>query len=117
MVVSTGAQAASIDVTLEDNCASIQGQVHMDNPTDNASVILAPSSRAIQPQLAPLQQDGSFAFNRVSPGDYRLYAVSTAAGLEYGNPEAMRQIDGASVTLAAKEKASVTLNLVTRDAN
>jgi carboxypeptidase family protein len=117
LVVSAGGQPASIDVTLEDNCASIQGQVHMDNPVANASVILAPSSRAIQPQLAALQEDGSFSFNRVSPGDYRLYAVSTADGLEYGNPEAMRQINGTSITLAAKQKASVTLNLVARDGN
>jgi hypothetical protein len=117
LVVSAGSQTAPIDVTLEDNCASIQGQVRMDTPAADASVILAPSSGAIQPQLAMLQQDGSFAFNRLSPGDYRLYAVSTAAGLEYGNAEAMRQIDGASVTLTAKQKASVTLNLVTRDAN
>jgi hypothetical protein len=117
LIVSAGAQPASIDVTLEDNCASIQGQVHMDNPAANASVILAPSSRAIQPQLAALQEDGSFTFNRVSPGDYRLYAVSTADGLEYGNPEAMRQIDGVSITITAKQKASITLNLVARDGN
>jgi hypothetical protein len=89
----------------------------MDTPVANASVILAPSSHAIQPQLTSLQEDGSFSFNRISPGDYRLYAVSTADGLEYGNPEAMRQIDGTSVTLTAKQKASVTLNLVARDAN
>jgi hypothetical protein len=117
LIVSAGAQPAPIDVTLEDNCASVQGQVHMDTPVANASVILAPSSHAIQPQLTALQEDGSFSFNRISPGDYRLYAVSTADGLEYGNPEAMRQIDSTSVTLTAKQKASVTLNLVARDAN
>ncbi|HEY6991578.1 MAG TPA: carboxypeptidase-like regulatory domain-containing protein [Bryobacteraceae bacterium] len=116
LVVSEGGQTPPIDVTLEDNCASIQGQIRMDHPIENASVILAPSSRAILPQVISIQQDGSFAFNRLSPGDYRLYAVSTADGLEYGNPEAMRQIDGVSVTLAAKQKSSVTLNLVTRDA-
>jgi hypothetical protein len=117
LVVATGGQPAPIDVTLEDNCASIQGQVHMDNPAANASVILAPSSHAIQPQSTGLQEDGSFTFNRLSPGDYRLYAVSTADGLEYGNPEAMRQIDGVSVTITAKQKASATLNLVAREAN
>jgi len=116
LVVSAGGQAPAIDVTLEDNCASIQGQVRMDHPIENASVILAPSSRAIPPQVSLVQQDGSFTFPRLSPGDYRLYAVSTADGLEYGNPEAMRQIDGVSVTLAAKQKSSVTLNLVMRDA-
>jgi hypothetical protein len=116
LVVSGGSQA-SIDVTLEDNCAGIQGQVHMDNPVANGSVILVASSRAIQPQLAPLREDGGFTFNRISPGDYKLYAVSTADGLEYGNPEAMRQIDGVSVTISAKQKANVTLNLATRDGN
>lgn len=117
LVISAGAQPAPIDVTLEDNCANIQGQVHMDTPIPNASVILAPSSHAVQPQLIALQEDGSFTLNRVSPGDYKLYAVSTADGLEYGNPEAMRQIDGTSVTISAKQKANVTLNLVTRDVN
>jgi hypothetical protein len=117
LVVSPGGQTPAIDLTLEDNCASIQGQVRMDHPVENASVILAPSSRAILPQVVPIQPDGSFVFNRLSPGDYRLYAVSTADGLEYGNPEAMRQIDGVSVTLAAKQKSSVSLNLVMRDAN
>ena len=67
--------------------------------------------------MPPCKEDGSFTFNRVSPGDYRLYAVSTADGLEYGNPEAMRQIDGVSMTITAKQKASVTLNLVARDGN
>jgi hypothetical protein len=43
LIVSAGAQPAPIDVTLDDNCASIQGQVHMDTPVANASVILAPS--------------------------------------------------------------------------
>jgi hypothetical protein len=89
----------------------------MDNPVANGSVILVASSRAIQPQLAPLREEGGFTFARVSPGDYRLYAVSTADGLEFGNPEAMRQIDGVSVTISAKQKANVTLNLVTRDGN
>jgi Carboxypeptidase regulatory-like domain len=117
LVISAGAQPPPIDVTLEDNCASIQGQVHMDTPVANASVILAPSSHAIQPQLTPLQEDGSFTLNRISPGDYKLYAVSTADGLEYGNPEAMRQIDGTAVTITAKQKANVILNLVARDAN
>jgi hypothetical protein len=117
LVVSPGGQTPAIDLTLEDKCASIQGQVRMDHPVENASVILAPSSRAILPQVVPIQPDGSFVFNRLSPGDYRLYAVSTADGLEYGNPEAMRQIDGVSVTLAAKQKSSVSLNLVMRDAN
>jgi hypothetical protein len=117
LVISAGAQPAPIDVTLEDNCASIQGQVHVDTPVANASVILAPSSHAVQPQLIALQEDGSFTLNRVSPGDYKLYAVSTADGLEYGNPEAMRQIDGTAVTITAKQKANVTLNLVTRDVN
>jgi len=117
LVISAGSQATSIDVTLDDNCASIQGQVRVENAAADASVILVASSRAIRPQLVPLEQDGSFAFNRLSPGDYRLYSVSTTAGLEYGNPEAMRQIDGASITLTARQKANVTLNLVTRDAD
>ncbi|HEY3457417.1 MAG TPA: carboxypeptidase-like regulatory domain-containing protein [Bryobacteraceae bacterium] len=116
LVVSEGGQTSPIDITLEDNCASIQGQVRMDHPVENVFVILTPSSHAILPQTVVLQPDGSFAFNRLSPGDYRLYAVSSVEGLEYGNPEAMRQIDGVSVTLAAKQKSSVTLNLVMRDA-
>ena len=116
LVVSAGGQTPAIDVTTEDNCASIQGQLRIDHPIENASVILAPSSRAIPPQVSLVQQDGSFTFPRLSPGDYRLYAVSTVDGLEYGNPEAMRQIDGVSVTLAGKQKSSVTLNLVMRDA-
>ena len=115
LVISTGAQPGSIDVTLEDNCATIQGQVHMETPVPDASVILVASSRVIWPQTVALQSDGSFTINRLSPGDYRLYAVSTAAGLEYANPDAMRQIEGASITLSAKQKANVTLNLVMRD--
>jgi hypothetical protein len=117
LLIAAGAQPQPIEVKLRDNCGTIQGNVRVDSESPVGTVILLPSSHAMEPQTAAIRNDGSFAFNRLSPGDYRLYAFSNIAGLEYGNPDALREASGEQVSLSPKQTATVNLNLIVREGN
>ncbi len=114
LLVSVGSQPQPITVSLRNDCATLTGTVHSEAQNTKAFVVLQADSAAVEPQLFPLQPNQQFTFSNLSPGTYRIWAFSNVAGLEYGNPDALREYASQQVELAAGQSATANLELVVR---
>lgn len=113
-VVNPGSQGQTISVTFRSDCASLEARPNSQNPSAMTSLLLLGSSRAVDAQQAGVMNNSAFTFRNLPPGDYRVYAFSNIEGLEYTNPEVMRQYSGQEITLAPNQQASVTLDVIAR---
>lgn len=103
-----------INVTLRNDCATLSGTVHAESGDATGMVILLASSALLEPKITPIQNKGYFEFPSMGPGEYRVYAFSNIDGLEYANPEMLRDFTGQQISLAANQKATITVNLNVR---
>ena len=117
LTVSEGAQMPPIAVALRSDCGTIQASVHFPS-TDAADasgvVLLVPDSDPTEAKIMPVQANTATKLTGLSPGDYKLYALSNVDGLEYGNPEALKDFPSQHVTVDANGNSSVSLDLVAR---
>ena len=112
-VVSGSAQAASIEVSLRTDCATLTGTMNANSPPVNVSAIVVPGSAGMEPKLV-FASNGNFVLPGLAPGEYTVYAFSDISDLEYANPEALREFSGQKISVGPNEKATVQLNLITR---
>ena len=117
LIVAAGPQPAPINVAVRKDCASISGTVRSENQTASGLIVLIPHSLSTEPKVLPIGTDGSFIFNGLSPGEYQIYAFSNIDGLEYANPEALRDFAGQKIELTPNQKSNVTLDLIARGGN
>lgn len=117
LIVASGSQPQPINAILQNDCATLQVTVHAQNPNTQSTVLLIPASHVMQPVTAQLDPTGSYVFTDLSPGDYQVYAFSSINGLEYANPEAMRDYSGQQITLSTNQRANITLDVIERGAN
>jgi hypothetical protein len=117
LLISPGSQPPPITVSLRNNCATLSGTVHAELQNAPAFVILVPDSAPTQPQLFPVQSNRNFAFATFSPGTYHVWALSNITGLEYANPEALRDYPSQQITLGPNQKVNLNLDLVVRGSN
>lgn len=115
LIVSAGAAPQPVTVTLRNDCATLAGTIRSSVPAALMQVLLIPESGAGEPKAIGVGSAGQFRAIGITPGGYRVYAFSTLAGLEYTNPDALRDFNAQEITLGAGETANVTLNLIVRD--
>jgi carboxypeptidase family protein len=114
LLISPGSQPPPITVSLRNDCATITGMVRAENQNAPAFILVVPDSAPAEPKLFPTQANQSFMFEGLSPGTYRIWAFSNVTGLEYANPEALRDYPSQQVNLEASQKATVNLALIIR---
>jgi hypothetical protein len=114
LTVSAGSAPQPITVTLRNDCATLSGVVHTDGPKAPVKVLVIPESGAAEPKIIGTAPEAQFSIKGFTPGDYRVYAFSTLDGLEYTNPEALRDFDAQAITLSPDQTTSVSLNLIVR---
>ncbi len=127
LVVVPGSVPPPIEVVLRDDGGSITGTVQAEQGVSWATVIAIPDRKFADPLTTriaerrnPFQVQGGpadqFQFGGLAPGDYSLLAFDRVDGLEYANPEALRDYlsHAVRVTLHAGEKKTVSLGLITR---
>ena len=137
LVIPAGSSVPSIEVTLRDESATIEGSVEgVSGLTGSAAPMFQGANGTVGPPSSVssarvyfiptpgstgrftenfVNQDGKFAAVSLPPGEYRVLAFSNVQpNLEYENPEAMRAYDGKGqdVRLAAGQKERVQLQLV-----
>jgi hypothetical protein len=112
LVVSAGSPPQPITVALRTDCAQLDASV---NQKAQANILVIADSHCIEPLSATVSSD-KMTFANLSPGDYMVYAFTDVNGLEYTNPEVMRNFSGQHVTLAAGQKSSLTLDVIDREA-
>lgn len=123
--VGAGRPVTGLVVTLTDRTQDLSGTIVDDRgaPASEHSLILFPSdarywtpmSRRIR--LTRPDQDGTFTYRAVPPGDYRVAAVLDYDQGEWNTPEFLRQLAWAStrVSIAEGEKKSVSLRVRATD--
>lgn len=116
-LISPGSQPSPIAVSLANNCATLTGTFRSETQNLSAFALLVSDSAPTAPKLFPVQSNQTFTFSGLSPGGYRIWAFSNIAGLEYANPDALRDYPSQQVTLDANQKATVNLDLVVRRSN
>ncbi|MGB8010672.1 MAG: hypothetical protein WCF68_03600 [Terriglobales bacterium] len=128
LVVGVGGAVSPIEITMRDDTAEISGTVDgvgvstatqgADSSTgqSRAHVYCIPLAES-SGQFAEMevQADGSFDFQGLAPGGYRVLAFDRAqTEIEYRNPEAVQAFDskGSVVRVTGGQKERVTLALI-----
>lgn len=114
LLISPGSQPPPITVALRNDCATITGTVRSENQNAPAMILVVLDSAPAEPKLFPTQANQTFTAASLSPGTYRVWAFSNIEGLEYANPDALRDYPSQQLSLGANQKASVNLALIVR---
>lgn len=115
LLVTPGAQPGPIQVVIRASGASIQGLVKKgDSPVAQASILVLPDNPS--PTLSIVAASaGAFTVSGLAPGSYHVYAFPSLSGIEYRNPEAMRQYQqqAAAVDLSENDAKQLEVQLIT----
>jgi hypothetical protein len=114
LLISPTSQPQPISVSLRNDCATLTGVVHSESKTVGALALLVPNSSNAEPQVAPVESDQRFTFSNLTPGDYHVWAFSSIVGLEYANPDKLREYRSERIDLAPGQKSSINVDLVLR---
>jgi hypothetical protein len=107
----------AIQIVMKDDVASISGTVQgNDDANAAATVIVAPARASARVRSFPVTGNGTFSAGNLAPGLYKIYAFDSITGLEYANPEAMKQYSSAAVevTLDSNGTGTATVPLIKR---
>jgi hypothetical protein len=115
LTVSEDIAPPPIHVVFGTGCAKLTGTVSSDNGDGAGMVVLVPVSAPTSPSILMTMPDKSFARQELPPGDYRIFAVSDLAGLEYANPQAMLNIPSEEIHLDPNQTTHVNLELYRRE--
>ncbi|MBV8866800.1 MAG: hypothetical protein JO210_15505, partial [Acidobacteriaceae bacterium] len=77
-------------------------------------LLLTSETSFLEPQILGFQGNQSMTVSNLSPGSYRLYAISDLDGLEYANPQAMREIPSEIVNLEPNGKTAIAITVLNR---
>jgi hypothetical protein len=85
-------------------------------PATAVTVVLIPREKERQDQsyfysTTNTDQYGNFTFNRVTPGDYQVYAWEDVQYGQWFDPEWMKTYEGKGEMLTAKEGSPVNVKL------
>jgi hypothetical protein len=106
--------AAPIEVVLRDDPGTLKVIVHADKPGQSATIlVLAEGALFPSPNLVGNSSTEVY-FPPMAPGNYKVFAFDSLAGLEYGNPDALAKYasKAAAVTVTANGNASVIVNVI-----
>ncbi len=114
LTVSAGSPPPPLTVNIRNDCATLTITPHADSPEANVVVLLTSDASFIEPQIFGVQGNSNVTMSNLTPGSYHLYAVSDLEGLEYANPQAMRDIPSQTVNLEPNGKTALNVELVDR---
>ncbi len=117
LVVGTGGAAQPVIINIGSDCAVLQAQIKSENPS--ANIVIVPTTGVQEPIVRPIgaQSAGGPTYVsqwNLSAGTYQVFAFANVDGLEYANPEAMRNYSGQSVTLEAGQTKDITVEISER---
>ncbi len=113
LVVAPGG-LSSLEVVLSDDGATLSGSVQSDNIEGSATVLVVPERTPQAVKTVYVSGNGGFYVNDLAPGDYKVLAFDHLDGLEYTNPEVLREYSSkaAEISLQSNEKTTIKVDLV-----
>ena len=121
LTLEAGSSPQPLILTLRNDCASLTVTAHSDQKDASGMLIVLSDNPGIEPSMATIQSSPgtgdvptSTMLGNLSPGPYHVYALTDIEGVEYANPQAMRDYPSETVTLEPNGKANITVELVAR---
>ena len=114
LLIDPGNPAQPIEIVLRDDGATLTGIVSSKGEPEVCSVIAIPDAAPSQARTAATNDDGSFSISDLAPGTYKVLALENLRGIEYKNPESVRDLleKAQEVTLAPQQNAKIELQLM-----
>jgi hypothetical protein len=107
LVVTAGTQPPPIQIIVNSNCAQLTISA---NTKDAFVAVISSDGAGFEPRTLGSGNNSPVVSN-LGAGDYKIYAFDDLAGLEYANPEVMREFKSQSVHLELGQKTSVPLEV------
>jgi len=107
--------ARPIEIVLRRGGARLSGTVSLKDAARGAVVCLFPQKFNAKPLFAVASSGGSFDFENLQPGDYRVAALDSLNDADFSNPDTLKKISsaGTGISLSPSQGLSLTLDLIT----
>ena len=115
LVVPDGGNVPPIEVVLRDGGGTVRVRVQSDSEKKRGRILLLPEFAPTQPPVdLDIDADGEREYGNLAPGEYKVLAFDSVAGLEYGNPEFLEKYSSKAgrVTLSPHSTSNVTVDLI-----
>jgi hypothetical protein len=117
LTVAAGVQPPSIEITLRDDAATINGTVAQSEQHEQTTVLLVQPHGARNLVKAVTTTEGKFQFDGVAPGDYTLLAFDQADQLEYANPDVLNPYLSGAAHISLQPHGTASINLILSPVN
>lgn len=131
LVVGPGGATQPLIINVRGDCASLRAKIAPGQNQASGFLVIVPSSSFAEPKVWPIMAQSSspagapfygmssfyVASATLSPGDYRVFAFTSLDGLEYANPDALRDYPSQSINLDPGQKLELTVKLTDRKGN
>jgi len=113
LVVDSSSSGHPIEISVRRGAATLSGTVNLKDATRGAVVCLLPEKSNVKPLFQPAGTNGSFRFENLPPGDYRIAAVDSLLDVDFSNPASLKKISSAAseISLAPSQSLALSLDL------
>jgi len=113
LVVDSSASARPIEIVLRRGAATLSGSVNLKDAARGAVVCLFPEKSNAKPLFQVAGSNGSFRFENLPPGDYRIGAVDSLLDVDFANLATLEKISsaGSGISLSPSQALAVTLDV------
>ena len=108
LVIAGEAAPQPITIQMRKDCGTLHARV--DGAATSGALVLVNPDSIDEPM--PVFFNGDTGTAVLSPGSYRLYAFADLNGVEYANPEAMRDYTSQTVEIAPNQKLEISVKLI-----
>ncbi len=115
LVVDSSASARPIEIVLRRGAATLSGAVNLKDAARGAVVCLFSEKSSAKALFHNAGADGSFRFENLPPGDYRIAAVDSLLDVDFSNPASLKKISSAAseISLSPSQSLALSLDLAT----
>jgi len=120
LVLGSDGSTQPLTINMSKDCATLNAQIAAGQEQNSGFLVIVPNSSSVaEPIVFPVMSRGAWSGPALplSPGTYQVYAFMSVDGLEYANPEVLRDYPSQTINMVAGQKAELTVKLSERKAN
>src|SRR6266699_3562656 len=111
LIVDSSTSARPIEIVFRRGAATLSGTVNLKDATRGAVVSLFSEKSSAKALFQNAGADGSFRFENLPPGDYRIAAVDSLLDVDLSNPASLKKISAAASEISLSPAQSLALSL------
>jgi hypothetical protein len=125
VVIDANGGTQPLTINLRADCSTLTAKLGPEERAHSGMVLVVPNSSLGEPKVLTIQGQSNASDFRgfanpsliLSPGSYQIFALTSLEGLEYANPEVLRNYPSQSVNLGPGQKTELTVELTERKEN